>query len=129
MGKKKKTRKKPFKHEVGEAILEGAPFDLSKANGEGYTKISQLITAYMLRDLPEVGRHEIWNEYLEKVENILPHAFAWINENTLYHVHRYIPVGARNVEFLALIKSYRHAGERNADRAKRRAVSGVRLAI
>ena len=128
--RRKKKRKKAFYQKVAEAILEGAPFDVSKVNGEGYKKVSELINRHMLRDLPEAERYVIWNDHLAQVDRELWQAVKYINDTVPHrHVHIHKPLGKRNIEFMSVIISYRQAGIRNADRAKRRAVGAVKSAV
>jgi len=120
--KHKKKKKKGFYRIVAEAIVAGAPFDVSE-NGGGWKKITELVTLYMLRDLADADRYGIWNEYLARVEGVFDIAIRYINNNPddlpqfrEKHVYKDLPVGKRNNQFLSIQKDYREAEERNIDR-------------
>jgi hypothetical protein len=128
MANQRKKRKKGFYLKVAEAIIEGSPFDVSKSDG-GWTKVSQLITLYMLRNLSEADKYKVFNDYLVQVEHSLDHAINYINDHCEgLHVHKFLPEGKRNNEFISIKKYYRNADSRNADRVTRRAVSAIKVA-
>lgn len=132
---RKKKRKKGFYKIVAKAIVEGSPFDVSK-NGEGWKKVQELVTLYMLRDLSEASKYGIWNDYLTRVDGVFNKAISYINENPdnlpqyrNIHVHVHRPENKRNNEFLSIRIGYRKARERNTDRLIRRIGTVVRPAI
>ena len=128
-----KKRKKGFYKIVAEAIVSGAPFDVSD-NGGGWTKVQELITLYMLRDLNEADKFRVWSGYLARVQGIFDIAVKYINDDPegLFegkHVYKSIPEGKKNIQFLSIKTGYRESVEKNTDRLIRRIENVARPAM
>jgi len=75
----KRKKRKPLYQIVAELILEGAPFDIS-SNGDGWTKVQELVNLYRLRELPEADRYNLWDGALKEIEGVFRPAIRYINE-------------------------------------------------
>lgn len=135
MKRKKRKKRERFYQVVAKAIVEGAPFDISKNDG-GWKKIQELVVLYMLRELDDASRYKIWNGFLRKVDGVFYAAIKFIDENPdnlLEFEDRYVyrrkPNGRRNNEFLSIKVGYRNAKERNTERLLRNMEKVIRPSI